>query len=362
MKKKMIIYMSKLCVGGMEKSLISMINQSNFTAYYDVTLYVLYSNEDKYLEELQSKVNVKLLWKKEWSMLGKLVCSIKMLTDLLVLKLTNNKYDVAICYPYQHQILSILTRMSSKNNLIFIHGNLKTKYKDNLEKQKKKLKYDKFSKVICVSNEALRIFKEIYPDYQGKCVTINNYIDGENILKLSEEKLDEDIKFDKTTFINIARQEEKVKKITRIIEASKKLKKEKEVFQVILIGDGDDHQMYQDLIKKYNLEDCIFLLGKKINPYNYLKKSDCLIMSSIHEGYGIVLDEARILNIPIISTDIADAKIVLSEGYGILCENSEEGIYQGMKQFLKEGYHIKNKFDYQKFNSNITKLLDEIVK
>ena len=58
--------------------------------------------------------------------------------------------------------------------------------------------------------------------------------------------------------------------------------------------------------------------------------------------------QARVLNIPIISTPVADAKLILDEGYGILCENSIDGVYLGMKKFLDEGYP-KKKFDYQKF-------------
>ena len=364
MKKKMIIYMSKLSIGGMEKVLVNLINQSNFTKNYDVTIYVLYSKEKQMLEELQSKVNVKLLWHKEWSILGKLVCSIKMLIDLLKLKLTKNKFDVAICYPYQHQILSILTRNTSKNNIIFIHNNLKIRYGDKIKKHMKKLQFNKFSKVVCVSNDALKCFRELYPNYEGISVAINNYINGEEIIRLSNEQITDNITFskDKITFINISRHEEKSKKISRIIEASYRLKKENKKFQVILIGDGENHQEYNELISKYNLEKEIFLLGKKINPYAYLKQSDCLIMSSYYEGYGIVLDEARILNKPFISTDVADAKIIADEGYGIVCENSQDGVYQGMKEYLEKGYKTNNKFDYQKFNSKITKSLDELVK
>lgn len=364
MKKKMIIYMSKLSIGGMEKVLINLINQSNFTKNYDVTVYVLYSKEEKMLKELQSKVNVKLLWDKEWSILGKIVCSIKMLIDLIKLKLTKSKYDVAICYPYQHQILSILTRNTSKNNIIFIHNNLQVKYGDKIKKHMQKLQFDKFSKVVCVSNDALRSFRELYPNYQGTSAAINNYINGKEILKLSEEPISDDISFSKKkiTFINISRHEEQSKKISRIIEASHKLKKENKKFQVILIGDGENHQEYKTLINKYNLEKEVLLLGKKHNPYAYLKKSDCLIMSSCYEGYGIVLDEARILNKPFVSTNVADAKLIADEGYGIICKNSKDGVYQGMKKFLEEGYNIKKQFNYQEFNSKITSSLDEIVK
>lgn len=363
MKKKMIIYMSKLSVGGMEKALINLINQSNITKNYNVTVYVLYSQEEKYLQELKSKVNVNLLWNKNWNILGKVTCTLKIIKDIIKLKINKYSYDVSICYPYQHQILSILARNASSNSIIFIHNNLKRRYGTDIQKQMKKLKYDKFAKVICVSNDALNCFKELYPNYKGISMTINNYINGEEILKLSEEKITDKINNskDKITFINIARHEEQAKKISRIIEASKRLKNEKKNFQVLLIGSGENYQYYKELIDKYNLNKEVLLLGKKINPYSYLKKSDCLIMSSQYEGYGIVLDEARILNKPIVTTDVADAKYITEDGYGILCENSDEGVYQGMKEFIEKGYILKNKFDYQKFNSNITLSLDKII-
>ena len=286
-----------------------------------------------------------------------------MLFDLIKLKLTKQKYDVAICYPYQHQILSILTRNTCKNNVIFIHNNLKVKYGNQITKHMKKLQFDKFTKVVCVSNDALKCFKELYPNYKGISTAINNYINGKEIIKLSKESIPDDITFtkDKITFINISRHEEQSKKISRIIEASYRLKKENKKFQVLLIGDGENHQDYKELISKYKLEKEVLLLGKKINPYSYLKNSDCLIMSSYYEGYGIVLDEARILEKPFISTDVADAKMIANEGYGIVCPNSQEGIYQGMKEYLENGYKSKNKFDYQEFNQKITKSLDELV-
>ena len=65
MKKKMIIYMSKLSVGGMEKSLLNLIKYSNLKKNYDITLYVLYSLEEEYLKELESQIKVDLLWNKK---------------------------------------------------------------------------------------------------------------------------------------------------------------------------------------------------------------------------------------------------------------------------------------------------------
>ena len=98
-----------------------------------------------------------------------------------------------------------------------------------------------------------------------------------------------------------------------------------------------------------------------MNPYKYLSQSDCLIVSSEFEGYGVVIDEARVLGKPVISTDVGDAKNILAEGFGIICENSEDGIYKAMKEFLDKGYKIKKEFDYKKSNKQIDKKLKESI-
>ena len=116
------------------------------------------------------------------------------------------------------------------------------------------------------------------------------------------------------------------------------------------------------MINELNVNDIVYLLGKKVNPYPYIKNSSALIRSSAYEGYGIVIDEARILNIPVISTDVADAKEIMNEGYGILCENSDDGVYNGMKKFLDEGYLITNKFNYNKFNDEMDTKLENFIK
>ena len=84
-------------------------------------------------------------------------------------------------------------------------------------------------------------------------------------------------------------------------------------------------------------------------------------MSSQFEGYGIVIDEARVLGIPVIATDIADTRRILSEGYGMVCENSEDGIYDAMKDFLNRNYKVAQKFDYKEFNKNVDKSLKKVV-
>ncbi len=359
MKKSLKINMSKLSVGGMEKALVDLLNESDLLKNYDVTLLLVYNSKINYIDFLPKSIKLDIVYKGDWNIFGKIITSYKILFKLI--KALFKKYDVSICYSHHHGILSKITRLESKNSIVFIHTDLlRSRTSKELKKLNNKLKFCKFSKVVCVSECAKKSFIEIYPDYKGEIVVANNYIDGEKILKNSNEKINKS-KEKIITFLNVARHEDFHKKISRIINSTKKLNEEGYKFKVLLIGDGKDHQYYKQMISDLKLNN-IELLGGKKNPFPYYKISDAFIFSSSFEGYGIVLNEARVLGIPIISTDVADASLIVEEGYGILCENSEKGIYEGMKEFLEKGYIIKTKFNYKEFNQRITKIINEIIK
>lgn len=358
MKKKLKINMPKLTIGGMERALVDLLNNSNITKDYEIDLLIGYNNLEKnYLSMLPKTINVKVLYTGKWNVIGKGIVFLKLMFKILFPK----KYDVSISYAYQHGILATLTRRESKNNVIFIHNDLiNAREPKALEKLCKRLKYEKFSKVVCVSECAKKAFLKIYPNYSGNIKVINNYIDYKDIENKSKEKIDLK-KSQKVTFLSVARHEDKHKKISRIIDAAKRLKEEGYDFEVLLIGDGQDHSLYLEMINQYKTDN-INVLGSRLNPFPYFKIADAFVFSSQYEGYGLVLNEARVLNLPIITTDVADAAMITKEGYGILCENSSDGVYLGMKKFLDEGYELKTKFDAKKFNSKISKELDNILR
>lgn len=360
--KKMIIFMPKLSIGGMEKALLEFLKHSNLKNKYNVTLYLGYMDRIDYKKQIPSEVNLKLICKGKWNIFNKVLTWLRMNYEYFKLILSKPKYDVSICYSHHHKILSKLARHSSKNSIIFIHTDLlNSRKRKELTKLQKKIKFEKYSKIICVSEKVKKSSLKMYPNYKGKIVVANNFIDGRNILKRAEEKTTENLDLTKKTFINISRHVDSSKKITRIIKAASQLKKENYSFKVLLIGDGPDTTLYRKMIEANNLTDVIILLGRKENPYPYLAKSDALICSSAFEGYGLVLNEARVLGIPIITTDVADAVSIINEGYGILCSNDTKGVYFGMKKFLDEGFVIEKKFDYVDFNNKINKTLDKFI-
>ena len=113
-------------------------------------------------------------------------------------------------------------------------------------------------------------------------------------------------------------------------------------------------------IEKYNLQDKIEFLGAKKNPYPYMKLADTVLLTSDYEGYPVVFIEALILNKPIITTDVSDAMQDINNKYGKVIKKDENELYLAMKEFIQNGYEVKNPFDYETYNENVVKTLETI--
>lgn len=356
--KKIVIYMSRLKHGGMEKSLIDFLNMSNISEKNDVCLYLGYTMDKNLIELIPKNIKIKLLAKK-WNVLGKIIAEIKLTLLKIKYTIVKDAYDVSICYTNHQKIFSDLARLSSKNSILFVHSDVSRYSSSEMEKMKKKIKYDKFKTIICNSNKSKNALQSKY-EKKLNIKVIPNYIDGENIIKKSNEKVTEDV-FDKRTitFINIANHVEEFKNISLIINTSAKLKNDYN-FKVLLIGSGKDTDYYKELIKEFKLEDYIFILGTKSNPYPYLKNSDCLLFTSKYEGYGLVLNEARVLGVPIITSNCGASEEIVTKEYGnIFYKDSELG--KLMADFINKPNKKKTTFDYKEFNKIITNEFKNII-
>ena len=161
--------------------------------------------------------------------------------------------------------------------------------------------------------------------------------------------------------MNISRHEEQSKRLTRLIEAAEKLKRDLNNFRIILVGNGIDTEKYKIMVNEKNLNDIIYFLGQKENPYPYFKICDCFILTSEYEGYPVVFNECMVMNIPIITTDVSDAKKEIESKFGIVTEKNVNSIYEAMKEFIHNGYTIKKQFDAKKYNDTIAKEIDKII-
>jgi len=279
-------------------------------------------------------------------------------------KILTKQYDLEIAFKDGFTALFTIFG-NSKRKIHWLHYEYK--------KTNPNAKYDKlfkkilpqFDQIIAVSEGVNDIFNEIY-HLENKTKVINNLIDTSKIIKKSKEKSEVKLNNQEINFVSVGRLHEQ-KGYSLLINAINDLSKNNilpDNFRLRLYGDGPQKQELEELINKYNLQEKVFLMGKVLNPYKYLKGNDLFILPSKYEAYGLVIIEAMTLGIPVLATkNHATDKLIKHKKNGYITENSQNGIYQGLKYILENKEELKlykqNLKNYQYDNSKIIKELEE---
>ena len=150
----------------------------------------------------------------------------------------------------------------------------------------------------------------------------------------------------------------KQKGFDRFMRVHKRLIDEGLFHTVYIIGDGEERVSLLKLAKELKVEDSFIFLGKMDNPYPYMKSADYFALLSHFEGYGMVVEEAKILNKPIIITNTAAVEAVRDYEKKLIVENDEESIYNELKNVLTGKYNYLNINDNKKTYDNIHLLED----
>ena len=208
-------------------------------------------------------------------------------------------------------------------------------------------KITKFKHIIFVSNEYRKEFLRLFPSLEEKTLVLNNFIDTENIKKESKEKIPNKKQKEKKLFLFVGRLDDDAKKIGRAIRLTKKIKE----IEFWIVGDGPDRKIYEEMIKKEKLEDRVKLMGRKKNPYPYMKKADYILLTSDYEGFPVIYLEAITLQKPIITTiDVSDDKINMGKDYAWIISKEEKKMVKQVQEILKEN-KMPKKIDVEKLQS-----------
>ena len=133
-----------------------------------------------------------------------------------------------------------------------------------------------------------------------------------------------------------------------------------------LIGYGSDESLIKEKIKDNKMEEHVFILGKKTNPYPYIKACDFYIQPSRYEGKAVTVREAQILFKPVIITRFPTSASQLTDGYdGIIVDMDNDGCAKGITNFIKnknlQEKIIKNLKSNDYSNSNEIEKIYELV-
>ena len=373
--KKILFGITGLTIGGAERVLVDLVNK--LSSDYDITIFTIYP-KGELEKELNKNIKLKSLYNKPYKELSKI--GQKLIAPVKVLLFKNSIYNKKIKDNYDEEIAFLegpITRLFSVKNerskkIAWIHNDISKVFgqgiKSKIKKHLDEKVYDKYDNLVFVSKDNLEKFNKTYTNLnvskEHKKV-IYNYIDKERIIKKSNENID--IPFDKNSinFVTVSRLVYQ-KGIDRLIKVHKKLIESGYRHNFYVIGNGPEKEKLERLIKENNVEKTFHLLGQKENPYPYIRKANYFCLLSRFEGYGMVLEEAKILEKKIIITDTAAREAV--EGYSnkIILENTEEGIYNGLLDVLEnnkqEGKTRENEEKKEQYdNSSIIEEVKELI-
>lgn len=330
-KKDLLFAINNLKIGGIETAIINLLNNINYNKY-NVTLImekkegVLLKDVNKSVkvEELKVSTNNNVIIRKALNFLRKLNYSI----------LNYHNYDFSCCYTTYSLSSDKIARTASTNNAFYVHSNYKYIYKEKKEFMNffDNRHITEYRKIIFVANEAMKDFLKIYPNLKDKCLVLNNFINPDKILKLSTEKISEKHPKNKKLFVFIGRLDDSSKKVSRAINLVKNLP----AVNLLIVGDGPDRKMYEDLTIKSNLSKQVIFVGQKKNPYPYIGLADYIILTSDYEGFPVTYLEAITLNKKILTTiDVSDDSINIGKDYATIISTDEKKMLKDVENELK---------------------------
>lgn len=347
MRKKILIVIESLSGGGAEKVLVTLMKHIDKTLF-DVTVCTIVDT-GKYVDEVKSDVRYKSVIQNSdrMSIWGKLRYALKYklvyrwLPACLVYRLFIPKeYDVEVAF-CEGFVTKILAKSNNKKAIKIAWVHIDLKYNPWPQKQgiyksieEETASYNEFDNIITVSKTVENSFKEVYGQ-ESKVSTIFNPIDVADIKIRGQEGIAE---FDKgvLNLVTVGRLVSQ-KGYDILLRVVKHLKEDGFNFKLRILGEGELYGKLLAYIEENSLQDYVELVGFKKNPYPYIANSDLFVCSSRSEGYSLVIAEALVLGVPVISTYCSGPNELLENGkYGMLVNNSEDGscLYEGLRLLM----------------------------
>lgn len=352
-KKKILIRIGSLRHGGAEKVLVTFLKNLP-RDQYDIDL-LLNLKSGKYLSEVPDWITVLHLNKGEMITTNRIQdipkkayrviyqSVLKKFPALLYAKiLKNKKYDIefAAIHGFRDEILN--SPLKSSKKIVWIHNDLRKTHFHNYTDDEIR-KFFGFDKILIISEHIQKDFESLAKtvDEESRIVRVYNPLDTEEILRRSHEpRVRSQDQQPETTnqqpvFVSVGTVFPQ-KGFDRLLKVHKKILDEGFSHRIKIVGDGYDFDNIKNLRKELDVEETAEMTGFTDNPYPHFKNADFYVLSSRYEGFPTVLFEAITLKKNIIATDVSGVREMLEDGkLGLIVDNSEEGIYEGMKQALE---------------------------
>ena len=358
-KKDLLFAAVNLDLGGIEKALLNLVNRIDSNKYnIEIVLeekkgiFLDQINNNIIVKELKVSNNKNVLVRKTYNYLSKLIYKI----------FNYHKYDFSCCYATYSYSSSKIALISSSNNAFYVHNDYRTIYQDDNDFYKffNSREINNYKNIIFVSNENRKGFIQKYSNLKDRCLVFNNFINTDEIIKLSKEKIKETKPKNNKLFMFIGRLDDKAKKVSRQINLINEL----DNCKLWIIGDGPDKDKYVKEVKDLKITDKVLFLGRKKNPYPYMRLADYIILTSDFEGFPVTYLEAITLNKNIVTTFPTSDDVVDINKYGYVISKDHKTMVKEVKKIIKETKEVE-KIDLEIGQINrmkeLEKIFDEVV-
>lgn len=249
-----------------------------------------------------------------------------------VKKTINKMYDLAISFLTPHYYVS--EKINAKVKLAWMH----TDYSNYLLDVKSELEmWSKYDHIASISPKCTEGFLKVFPELKDKIIEISN-VNAEKLIRqqaTEEDTKDMKTQADEVCLCSIGRFAH-AKNFDHIPAIASKIKEQGIKFKWFIIGYGGEEQLIREKIKEENMQDTVIILGKKANPYPYIKNCDIYVQPSRYEGKAVTVIEAQMLEKPVIITAFPSSSSQLEDGVdGVIVPMDDEGCAKGIVDVIK---------------------------
>lgn len=383
-KPQIIILMHYLELGGAEISLIGLLNALDPNKV-DVDLFIYshqgelmkyipnwvnllpeiksYSLIEKPVKEVIKRGKILLAWariksqfeykkyRRSYPVSGEDIALFQFLGNNIVNVLpsinSQKDYDLCISFLLPHNIGN--DKVKAKKKLAWIHTDYSTVH---INRELELPVWSAYDYIASISTNVTEGFVKTFPSLKGKIVEIENILSPDFVSKRAEEfSVENEISNNGINLVSVGRYTH-AKNYDNVPDIAKRIyEKGITKFKWYIIGYGGDEQLIRQKIEEAGMQDHVILLGKKENPYPYIKACDIYIQPSRYEGKSVTVREAQILCKPVIITEYPTARSQVRDGLdGIIVPMDNEGCAKGIVDL------INNKEKQQELSENCSRL------
>lgn len=363
--KKILIVNNNLHIGGVQKALINLLWQ--LRGQCDVTLLLFYKGGE-YLKEIPPEVKV-VTPNRGYRYLGMTGVDAVSYRDKLgrsffaaISRLFGRKYaislmalgqkplegfDAAISYLHNSSDKAfyggcndfVLNHTDAGKKITFLHCDYRLCGADTETNARQ---YARFDCIAACSQGCSDSFLAANPALADRVRVVYNCHRTDRILRDAREA-EVNLPQDRINLVTVARLGAE-KAVPRAIDALAMLEETNYPYHYYIIGDGAQRGQLEERISVLNLGDKVTLLGAMENPYGYIQACDCLLIPSVSEAAPMVIGEAARLGTPVLTTRTSSAEEMVSvPGIGWVCDNSTQGLAEGLKMLLDNPEVLKKK-------------------